>query len=369
MAALAARFAKSRQIFADLILISNLHRDYQLVFGYPYATPLKDEYGMFFAYSASARSGALGRQVGAAVLSSEGDLLAVGCNDVPSPKGGLYWGDDKDDDRDYKYQEDPNDKYKSRITEEALSKFKEVSESDPNQKSQSELPEVQESVRLAVSSAISEITEYGRCVHAEMDAITTCARKGIAIAGSILYTTTFPCHNCTRHIIACGIKKVVYIEPYPKSQAGLLHGDAICFGEECETSLKIPFVPFVGIGPLRFFDLFSLKLSDGYSIERKLKGKVINWRLETNAKPRVPMPATSYIQREELAFREIVVTYKRESNARQDTGTDLSEDGEGILGTDGEDRSPSRKMAVMENRRDVKPDERTGTLNGPLFNG
>ena len=31
-----------------------------------------------------------------------------------------------------------------------------------------------------------------------------------------------------------------------------------------------PFEPFVGIGPRRFFDLFSLKLSAGYRVERKV---------------------------------------------------------------------------------------------------
>ncbi|MDN3612645.1 hypothetical protein QWZ16_23945 [Vibrio ostreicida] len=26
----------------------------------------------------------------------------------------------------------------------------------------------------------------------------------------------FPCHNCAKHIVASGIKRVVYVEPYPK---------------------------------------------------------------------------------------------------------------------------------------------------------
>jgi len=63
----------------------------ELVLGNPYPTPTKDEYGMFLAYSASARSGALARQVGAAILSRGGDVLSLGCNDVPAPGGGLYW--------------------------------------------------------------------------------------------------------------------------------------------------------------------------------------------------------------------------------------------------------------------------------------
>jgi len=63
---------------------------------------------------------------------------------------------------------------------------------------------------------------------------------------------------------------VVYIEPYAKSKAPLLHDDAISIDEEIEG--KLPFLPFIGVGPRRYFDLFSLKLSTGYPVERKERG-------------------------------------------------------------------------------------------------
>src|SRR5690348_9204044 len=121
-----------------------------------------------------------------------------------------------------------------------------------------------------------EITEFGRAVHAEMEAILACARTGRSTRGSTMYTTTFPCHNCCRHIIAAGITRVVYVEPYPKSKASSLHDDAISVDEIGET--RVPFVPFIGIGPRRYFDLFSMKLSTGYPIERKEKGKLKAWQ-------------------------------------------------------------------------------------------
>jgi hypothetical protein len=52
-----------------------------------------------------------------------------------------------------------------------------------------------------------DITEFGCSVHAEMEALLACARSGRSARGAILYTTTFVCHNCTRHIIAAGISK------------------------------------------------------------------------------------------------------------------------------------------------------------------
>ena len=68
-------------------------------------------------------------------------------------------------------------------------------------------------------AAVMDLTEYGRVVHAEMHALCDAARLGKAIKGATLYCTTFPCHNCTKHILAAGIRRVVYIEPYPKSLA------------------------------------------------------------------------------------------------------------------------------------------------------
>ena len=218
-----------------------------------------------------------------------------------------------------------------------------------------------------MTAAIKDITEFGRCVHAEMDAVTTCARMGVRLANATLFTTTFPCHNCTRHIIAAGIRRVVYIEPYPKSQAGTLHGDAICLGPCSKNeSEKIPFEPFVGIGPQRFFDLFSLRLSAGYRVERKVQGEVVKWRLETHAKPRVPMPATSYIQREQYVSKAIVATYRkyREEGSQSGESATRDQDGASLLGVDGADGSPGRKVATMESRREVSPPERTGTFSG-----
>ena len=68
--------------------------------------------------------------------------------------------------------------------------------------------------------------EFKCIIHAEMSAISDAARKGVAIQGATLYSTTFPCHLCAKHIVASGIKRVVYLEPYPKSYANALHGES-----------------------------------------------------------------------------------------------------------------------------------------------
>jgi deoxycytidylate deaminase len=178
---------------------------------------------------------------------------------------------------------------------------------------------LEEGKRLLKGSPVFDITEYGRAVHAEMEALLACARTGVSPKDGTLYTTTFPCHNCARHIIASGVRRVVYIEPYSKSRAKDLHYDSISLADEGELGSgvnsgqhhKVSFQPFVGIGPRRYFDLFSMRLSTGYPKERRTdKGTARSWK-EKHARVRVPMLPTSYLSREKLAVEEIAGTLKK----------------------------------------------------------
>lgn len=73
--------------------------------------------------------------------------------------------------------------------------------------------------------------------------------------GGSLFTTTFPCHNCARHIVAAGISSVFYIEPYEKSLALDLHHDAIASdSEDCDG--RVRFMHFEGVAPRKYQDLF-----------------------------------------------------------------------------------------------------------------
>jgi deoxycytidylate deaminase len=279
--------------FKDKLYVSELTRFFDLVFSNPFITPTRREHAMFLAYGSSLRSGQLGRQVGAAITSRSGDVLALGCNDVPHPGGGLYWPD-SDDRRDHVLGYDTNDKQRDKIIDLLINRVPTDMQS--------------EALRRSFRN-ILDITEYGRAVHAEMDALLTCARSGVSTVGGILYTTTFPCHNCTRHVIAAGIQRVVYIEPYAKSRAEELHDDAIVVEEKAHEDnrgikRKVPFTPFVGVGPRRYFDLFSLSLSRGFELERKKESRIIEFS-RREALVRVPMSPLSYIQKEGIAIKEL----------------------------------------------------------------
>ena len=102
-----------------------------------------------------------------------------------------------------------------------------------------------------------------------MSAILNCSRNGVSPKGKALYCTTFPCHNCAKHIIDSGIKRVLFVEPYPKSQAELLHDDAISLEEFRKD--KVIFEHFIGVAARRYLDIFSLKLGVGDPLPRKNK--------------------------------------------------------------------------------------------------
>ena len=54
-------------------------------------------------------------------------------------------------------------------------------------------------------------------LHAEQNAIVEAAKNGIALNGSILYTTVEPCDYCRKLIAQSGIKKVFYRYKYDRN--------------------------------------------------------------------------------------------------------------------------------------------------------
>lgn len=241
-------------------LKDQVYRLVSLIFGSNILSPTKMEYGLYLAKAASIRSLDLSRQVGAAIFTKAGEIIALGSNEVPKAGGGTYWSDDLHDDRDYKRGIDSN--YKRKI--EILSELFDTHTDDF------------ESLSEYRKSQFMDALEYGRMIHAEMSAICDAARLGRKVEGSVLYTTTFPCHMCAKHIVASGIDEVIFLEPYPKSLASELHSDSVHIeGQSREQYDKFPatsFSHFYGISPKRYRELFernSRKGGDGKLQERK----------------------------------------------------------------------------------------------------
>jgi len=254
----------------------NIDRFLGLVHGDRSITPTSAERGMFAAFSAGLSSACMSRQVGAAILNTEGEILSTGCNDVPKAGGGLYTASSGEaDQRCVRRPEQHcfNDFHKRELQKEIgveLEKFLTKLECEgkplivPQEKKKALLDSIYDNTRLG------SLIEFSRAVHAEMDALVSLARNGgSGIRNANLFTTTFPCHNCARHIVAAGIANVIYIEPYEKSMAQALHEDSITFehsSESKELDKAVRFVHFEGVSPQqygRFFKVQTRKDKEG----------------------------------------------------------------------------------------------------------
>tara|TARA_B100000989_G_scaffold48303_1_gene31505 strand:- start:765 stop:1253 length:489 start_codon:yes stop_codon:yes gene_type:complete len=51
-------------------------------------------------------------------------------------------------------------------------------------------------------------------VHAEQNAISDAARRGVSLEGATIYITHFPCINCAKILAAAGIKRIKYHRDY-----------------------------------------------------------------------------------------------------------------------------------------------------------
>lgn len=283
-------------------------------------TPTRHETGMYSAHIASLRSACLSRQVGAAIVNSEGLVIATGCNDVPKFGGGLYNADSPQDNRCVHYEDRQcfNDYHKSLLTKDISTKLLSALQSEANHliknsNLKSTPPEILKSAldsyilqvtektakEIASQTQVKDLIEYSRAIHAEMDAIISLARQSAETThNTSLYTTTYPCHNCARHIVTAGIKKVYYIEPYEKSLASKLHFDSI--SKNKDSSEKVSFLPFEGVSPKRYFDFFKAQ-----NDRKDDKGKAVLIR-STDLNHVMPEYLDSYKDRETKVVEHIV---------------------------------------------------------------
>lgn len=268
-------------------------------------TPTKSEAAMYSAASASWNSACLSRQVGASITDKDGELLAVGWNDVPKPFGGLYTNEDAvagnsaNDKRCWNWKGGKcfNDEEKTelgnRILETLIESGVEIKDKEKT------LADVLKNRRLR------GLIEFSRSIHAEMHAILNALKSaGSRINNGKLYVTTFPCHSCARHIVASGIGEVFYIEPYKKSLAMKLHEDSMT---ESETDFaKVRVLPYEGVAPSRYLSFFRMQPDT----RKQKNGKAIRaiaWSAQPkNEKTLEAMPVLEQVVVQSLIERKII---------------------------------------------------------------
>ncbi|MCY4635643.1 MAG: deaminase [Acidobacteria bacterium] len=280
------------------------------VFGFPFLTPGPHEEGMWFAQGAALRSGAPARQVGVALIPKIGTPVVAGTNEVPRPGGGQYWDGDRPDHRDFRGGQDPNPNYIKGVVQELLERLAKHDWLVDHKKdlpgpalvAQARQPDDRGSSVLGGARA-SALIEFTRCLHAEQAAIINAARSGVSTQDAILYSTTFPCHECAKMIIGAGIVEVHYIEPYPKSLVDRLYRHLIDTSPpvRVERGLvrnKVPFYQFLGIAPRHYSRAFTAG-------ERKTDDSLVAFK-RNEACPSTPgWSATAMEQAESVAVASI----------------------------------------------------------------
>ncbi|MDP3855629.1 anti-phage dCTP deaminase [Phenylobacterium sp.] len=252
---------------SQAIMDQQLSRFFSVLFGDYSVTPTADEHGMQLASTAALRSSDLSRQVGAAILNANNEVEALGCNEVPKAFGGTYWEGDSPDGREHALGGDTNDRRKREVLTDLAFRFRTAGLLSEKYRTDDDalLKDIFSRNDDVISdSQVMDSLEYGRTIHAEMNAITDAARNGHSIRGSTLYCNTFPCHNCAKHIVASGIRKLFYLKPYPKSYASDLFVDSVVIDQN--SSDKVLFNQFIGItGPMyiRVFQKNKWKMPDG----------------------------------------------------------------------------------------------------------
>jgi deoxycytidylate deaminase len=296
-------------------LNERVRRFFDLIFRTSVITPTPEETAMYAAASAARNSACLSRQVGAAVTSSTGELLAVGWNDVPQSGGGLYGmkpvgsgllrlQPDKpaEDERCFAQVGGRchNDTEKSAIADKVVESLIESGVLSRDRKDQAV-------GAILGDTRVKDLIEFSRAVHAEMHAVLGASRvAGDRVVGGKIYVTTYPCHSCARHLVAAGISEIHYIEPYRKSLATRLHDDSLT--EATEAGGKVQVRQFDGIAPRRFIELFE----GGARKERgvlALKGRIeaIPWtQVSLKAIPRLEQVVVAEIETHDLQLPSLL---------------------------------------------------------------
>lgn len=281
----------------DQLIKIKIERFLDLIFGTNVITPNTHETAMYLASSSSANSACLSRQVGASITNKKGDVISVGWNDVPKYGGNLYSSSD-DLATDHRCMNKKggkcfNDEEKDFLTDVIVEEL--ITSGLITIEKKQELYK-----KLRDDSRIKDLIEFSRAVHAEMHAIINASQKtGTEMIGGKLYCTTYPCHNCARHIVASGIIEIYYIEPYKKSLALKLHDDSITENEKESNRVKI--LMYDGVSPSRYIDLFKMSNDD---LRKSGGNKSLKKKKEASPRKSISLDAIPFL--EQKATQELI---------------------------------------------------------------
>jgi hypothetical protein len=114
---------------------------------------------------------------------------------------------------------------------------------------------------------------------------------------------------CAKHIVASGIKNVVFLEPYPKSLAADLHADSIRVeGSDrghYQSFPAVDFEHFFGVTPRRYREIF-----ERISRKNDRDGSFVEYQ-GGEAAPIVDVKYPFYVQLEEFLTEDTIEAFKQ----------------------------------------------------------
>jgi len=234
--------------------------------------PTEEERCMIVAYTAKFNSGCISRQVGACITNEYNSVRSIGWNEVASGQIPCAL-------RDMKYLFDEKNKNNA---ETIFSDFernqdnyytdcncfkKKLEEAYPEEKRTRiyqkglPLPYCFKTEHNEFESCKNQV--YTRSLHAEENAIIQMAKYGgEKLSNGIIYVTASPCELCSKKLFQIGVKKIVYIDPYPGIARNLIIN---CGDKKNRPELKV----FTGVYGSAYFKLYSPFMS--YKDEIKIR--------------------------------------------------------------------------------------------------
>jgi deoxycytidylate deaminase/dephospho-CoA kinase len=160
---------------------------------------------MAAAYTISQRSSCMQRKVGALIVDDEENIVSSGFNEVPR-------------------------QLRPCVKEFNMCGRKKVW-LDVESKLRENFPELNGKHDEVVKFLRGELKILDNChsLHAEENAIINLARTGrsIPLETCTLYTTTYPCRLCANKIVNLGLRRIIYLEPYPDPVAKEILGNQV----------------------------------------------------------------------------------------------------------------------------------------------
>lgn len=200
-----------------------------LIFHPGLITPSSDERCMEVAYTARLNSSCVSRQVGAVITNAAHSIRSIGWNEVPYgqiPCGLRSLSDIVNKDfknyKQYMYSDfERGDSNKTDIYKDGKTFQKKVNEdyegiiNEMNKRSHSQCSVFCfRDLHNRYTSGNNQV--YGRSLHAEENALMQISKfGGEGLMNGLIYVTASPCELCSRKLYQVGVRKIVYIDPYP----------------------------------------------------------------------------------------------------------------------------------------------------------